>query len=69
MSVLHDTRDSLDVENSTRARKPELLKGSDKGVASDKKCNIYSLFTLRSVQKKTVHYIDYIGAELVRGRV
>ena len=25
--------------------------------------------TMRSVQKKTVHYIDYIGAELVRGRV
>ena len=52
-----------------------IIKGSDKGVASDKRCNIYSPTIDTSIQcvlykkKNTVHYIDYIGAELVRGRV
>ena len=112
MSVLHDTRDSLDVENLTRenqsfrppfsklslhmpksngwygswwsqsshdrsrlsrsARKPDVAR-SDIGVASDKRCNIYSptLDTsyIAFCAKKNVHYIDCIGAELVRGRV
>ena len=39
------------------------IKGSDKGVASDISYNAFC------AKKQTVHYIDYIGAQLVRGRV
>ena len=50
------------------------IKGSDKRVSLPDK-DVTSIpplttpVTMRSVQKKPVHYIDNIGAELVRGRV
>ena len=66
---MQHTRLSRSARKSDAAR----IKGSNKGVASDKRCNIYSPTLDTSIQcvlyKNTVHYIDYIGAELVRGRV
>ena len=61
------------IEIGDETRRSSYIKGSDKGVASDKRCNIYSPTLDTSYNavcaKKTVYYIDYIGAELVRGRV
>ena len=58
------------IEIGEVTRRSSHIKGKDNGVASDKRCNIYSPTLDTSYNafyaKKTVHYI---GAELVRGRV
>ena len=58
------------IEIGEVTRRSSHIKGKDKGVASDKRCNIYSPTLDTSYNafcaKKTVHYIE---AELVRGRV
>ena len=68
MDAVHKT-----IEIGEETRRISHIKGSDKGVASDKRCNIYSPNLDTSYNafcaQKTVHYIDYIGAELVRGQV
>ena len=69
MDAAHKT-----IEIGEETRRSSHIKGSDKGVASDKRCNIYSptldtSYNVVCAKKKTVHYINYIGAELVRGRV
>ena len=59
------------IEIGEETQRSSHIKGSDEGVTSDKRYNIYSptLDTSYNACKKTVHYLDYIGAELVRGRV
>ena len=68
MDAAHKT-----IEIGEETQRSSHIKGSDKGVASDKRCNIYSRTLDTSYNafcaKNTVHYLDYIGAELVRGRV
>ena len=64
----------MDAAHKTIEIGEETLRSShDKGVASDKRCNIYSPTLDTSYNafcaKKTVHFLDYIGAELVRIRV
>ena len=65
MNAAHKT-----IEIGEETQHSSHVKGSDKGVASDKRCNIYNptLDISYTVCKKD-HYLDYIGAELVRGRV
>ena len=68
MDAAHKT-----IEIGEETRRSSHIKGSDKGVASDKRCNIYSPTLDTSYNalcaKKKLRYIDYIGAESVRGRV
>ena len=61
------------IEIGKETQRSSHIKGSDKGVAFDKRFNIYSPTLDTSYNafcaKKPVYYLDYIGAELVRGRV
>ena len=70
MDAAHKT-----IEIGEETQRSSHIKDSDKGVASDKRCNSYSPSLDTSYNafcaknKQTVSYLDYIGAELVRGRV
>ena len=57
------------IEIGEETQRSSHIKGSDKGVASNKRCSPTLDTSYNAFCAKTVHYLDYIGAELVRGRV